>query len=72
MRDLFSSTGTANLLTNIATAENALFVEAGVADGEPVARFGGYGGGADPRFAETGEPIYGKVARPLDEVLLDS
>lgn len=72
VRDLFSSTGTANLLTNIASAENAMFVEAGVDDGEPVARYEGYGEGDEARFDENGEPIYGKVARPLDEVLLDS
>lgn len=72
VRDLFSSTGTASLLTNIASAENAMFVEAGVDDGEPVARYEGYGEGDEARFDENGEPIYGKVARPLDEVLLDS
>lgn len=72
VRDLFSSTGTANLLTNIASAENAMFVEAGVDDGEPVARYEEYGEGDEARFDENGEPIYGKVARPLDEVLLDS
>lgn len=72
VRDLFSSTGTANLLTNIASAENAMFVEAGVDDGEPVARYEGYGEGDEARFDENGEPIYGKVTRPLDEVLLDS
>ena len=72
VRDLFSSTGTANLLTNIASAENAMFVEAGVDDGEPVARYEGYGEGDEARFDENGEPIYDKVARPLDEVLLDS
>ena len=72
VRDLFSSTGTANLLTNIASAENAMFVEAGVDDGEPVARYEGYGEGDEARFDENGEPIHGKVTRPLDEVLLDS
>ena len=72
VRDLFSSTGTANLLTNIASAENAMFVEAGVDDGEPVARYEEYGEGDEARFDENGEPIYSKVARPLDEVLLDS
>ena len=72
VRDLFSSTGTASLLTNIASAENAMFVEAGVDDGEPVARYEEYGEGDEARFDENGEPIYGKVARPLDEVLLDS
>ena len=72
VRDLFSSTGTANLLTNIASADNAMFVEAGVDDGEPVARYEGYGEGDEARFDENGEPIYDKVARPLDEVLLDS
>ena len=39
--------------------------------GEPVARYEGYGEGDEARFDENGEPIYGKVARPLDEVLLD-
>lgn len=72
VRDLFSSTGTANLLTNIASVDNAMFVEAGVDDGEPVARYEGYGEGDEARFDENGEPIYDKVARPLDEVLLDS
>lgn len=72
VRDLFSSTGTANLLTNIASVENAMFVEAGVDDGEPVARYEGYGEGDEARFDENGEPIYDKIARPLDEVLLDS
>lgn len=72
VRDLFSSTGTANLLTNIASVDNAMFVEAGVDDGEPVARYEGYGEGDEARFDENGEPIYGKVTRPLDEVLLDS
>ena len=72
VRDLFSSTGTANLLTNIASVDNAMFVEAGVDDGEPVARYEEYGEGDEARFDENGEPIYGKVTRPLDEVLLDS
>ena len=72
VRDLLSSTGTANLLTNIASVDNAMFVEAGVDDGEPVARYEGYGEGDEARFDENGEPIYDKVARPLDEVLLDS
>lgn len=72
VRDLFSSTGTANLLTNIASVENAMFVETGVDDGEPVARYEEYGEGDEARFDENGEPIYGKVTRPLDEVLLDS
>lgn len=72
VRDLFSSTGTANLLTNIASIENAMFVEAGVDDGKPIARYEGYGEGDEARFDENGDPIYRKVTRPLDEVLLDS
>lgn len=72
-RDLFTSTGTATLFTQIAPIEDNLFVEIGVdKNGDPVARYEGYGDEEGARYDEYGEALYQQISRPLDDVLAQS
>ncbi len=72
VRDLFESTGHARLFTNIDDVDNASFMEVGVDGDTPVARYEEYGGDEDVRFDDNGKMLDRQVARPLDEVLLDT
>lgn len=73
VRDLFTSTGTATLFTQIAPIEDNLFVEIGVdKNGDPVARYKGYGDEEGARYDEYGEALYQQISRPLDDVLAQS
>lgn len=73
VRDLFTSTGTATLFTQIAPIEDNLFVEIGVdKNGDPVARYEGYGDEEGARYDEYGEALYQQISRPLDDVLAQS
>lgn len=73
VRDLFTSTGTATLFTQIASIEDNLFVEIGVdKNGDPVARYEGYGDEEGARYDEYGEALYQQISRPLDDVLAQS
>lgn len=73
VRDLFTSTGTATLFTQIAPIEDSPFVEIGVdKNGDPVARYEGYGDEEGARYDEYGEALYQQISRPLDDVLAQS
>lgn len=73
VRDLFTSTGTATLFTQIAPIEDNLFVEISVdKNGDPVARYEGYGDEEGARYDEYGEALYQQISRPLDDVLAQS
>lgn len=73
VRDLFTSTGTATLFTQIALIEDSLFVEIGVDEnGDPVARYEGYGDEGETQYDEYGEALYQQISRPLDDVLAQS
>ena len=73
VRDLFTSTGTATLFTQIAPIEDSLFVEIGVDEnGDPVARYERYGDEEGTRYDEYGEALYQQISRPLDDVLAQS
>lgn len=73
VRDLFTSTGTATLFTQIAPIEDNPFVEIGVdKNGDPVARYEGYGDEEGARYDEYGEALYQQISRPLDDVLAQS
>lgn len=73
VRDLFTSTGTATLFTQIAPIEDNLFVEIGVdKNGDPVARYERYGDEEGARYDEYGEALYQQISRPLDDVLAQS
>ena len=73
VRDLFTSTGTATLFTQIAPIEDSPFVEIGVdKNGDPVARYEGYGDEEGARYDEYGEVLYQQISRPLDDVLAQS
>lgn len=73
VRDLFTSTGTATLFTQIAPIEDSPFVEIGVdKNGDPVARYEGYGNEEGARHDEYGEALYQQISRPLDDVLAQS
>ena len=73
VRDLFTSTGTATLFTQIAPIEDSLFVEIGVdVNGDPVARYEGYGDEGETQYDEYGEALYQQISRPLDDVLAQS
>lgn len=73
VRDLFTSTGTATLFTQIALIEDSLFVEIGVDEnGDPVARYEGYGDEGETQYDENGEALYQQISRPLDDVLAQS
>lgn len=73
VRDLFTSTGTATLFTQIAPIEDSLFVEIGVdKNGDPVARYEGYGDEEGARYDEYGEALHQQISRPLDDVLAQS
>ena len=73
VRDLFTSTGTATLFTQIAPIEDSPFVEIGVDEnGDPVARYEGYGDEEGARYDEYGEALYQQISRPLDDVLAQS
>lgn len=73
VRDLFTSTGTAILFTQIASIEDSPFVEIGVdKNGDPVARYEGYGDEEGARYDEYGEALYQQISRPLDDVLAQS
>lgn len=73
VRDLFTSTGTATLFTQIEPIEGNLFVEIGVdKNGDPVARYEGYGDEEGARYDEYGEALYQQISRPLDDVLAQS
>lgn len=73
VRDLFTSTGTATLFTQIALIEDSLFVEIGVDEnGDPVARYEGYGDEGETQYDEYGEALYRQISRPLDDVLAQS
>lgn len=72
VRDLFTSTGNATLFTHIDEIAGSAFIEVGVEDDEPVARYEGYGDESDARFDEEGNAIYREITRPLDEMLLDT
>ena len=70
VRDLFTSTGTATLFTQIAPIEDSPFVEIGVDEnGDPVARYEGYGDEGNPvrrirRGAVPANSGPGRRARP--------
>ena len=73
VRDLFTSTGTATLFTQIAPIEDSPFVEIGVDEnGDPVARYEGYGDEGETQYDEYDEALYQQISRPLDEVLAQS
>lgn len=73
VRDLFTSTGAATLFTQIALIEDSLFVEIGVDEnGDPVARYEGYGDEGETQYDEYGEALYQQISRPLDDVLAQS
>lgn len=73
VRDLFTSTGTATLFTQIALIEDSLFVEIGVDEnGDPVARYEGHGDEGETQYDEYGEALYQQISRPLDDVLAQS
>lgn len=73
VRDLFTSTGTATLFTQIAPIEDSPFVEIGVDEnGDPVARYEGYGDEGETQYDEYDEALYQQISRPLDDVLAQS
>lgn len=73
VRDLFTSTGTATLFTQIAPIEDSFFVEIGVDEnGDPVARYEGYGDEGETQYDEYDEALYQQISRPLDDVLAQS
>lgn len=73
VRDLFTSTGTATLFTQIAPIEDSPFVEIGVdKNGDPVARYEGYGDEEGARYDEYGEALHQQISRPLGDVLAQS
>lgn len=73
VRDLFTSTGTATLFTQIAPIEDSPFVEIGVDEnGDPVARYEGYRDEGETQYDEYDEALYQQISRPLDDVLAQS
>lgn len=72
VQDLFTSTGDATLFTNIKTIADGTFAEVDVENGEPIARYEGYGDEEDMRFDEYGQAICRTITHPLDQVLLDT